>query len=70
MSLSEIRKIIEENDIHTVELGFADIPGVLRGKRIPARRFLSILETGVSLSKAVFAWDIQCTVFPGTRLAS
>lgn len=70
MGLNEIKKIIQENNIDTVEIGFADIPGVLRGKRIPVRQFLRNVDKGFSLAKAVFAWDIQCAVFPGTRLAS
>lgn len=70
MGLSEIKKFIEENDIHTVEIGFADVPGVLRGKRVSARNFLNNAEKGFALSKAAFVWDIQCAVFPGIELAN
>jgi len=70
MDLYEIKEYIAAHQIHTVELGFADINGVLRGKRLPARHFLKIAENGSALSKAAFAWDIQCAVFPGLELAS
>lgn len=70
MKLSEVRKIIEKKGIHTVELGFADIHGILRGKRLPSRHFLKIAETGSALAKAPFVWDIQCAVFPGPELAN
>lgn len=53
-----------------MELGFADIHGILRGKRLPARHFLKIAETGSALAKAPFVWDIQCAVFPGPELAN
>lgn len=70
MKLAEIEKIIESKGIHTVELGFVDIYGVLRGKRLPARHFLKIAETGSNFAKAPLAWDIQCGVYPDTEIAS
>jgi glutamine synthetase len=70
LSLDSIKQWIEENQIHTVEVGFGDINGVLRGKRLPARYFLKAVESGSALAKAVLAWDIQCGVFPGIEVAS
>jgi glutamine synthetase len=70
MPLNEAKEYLEKNQIHTVEIGFGDVNGVLRGKRIPVRHFLKIAETGSALAKAAFAWDIQCGVFPGLELAS
>ncbi|HWQ41677.1 MAG TPA: glutamine synthetase family protein [Desulfosporosinus sp.] len=70
MSITEIKKFIEENKIDTVELGFADINGVLRGKRLPARHFLKIAESGTGLAKAPFAWDVQCGVYDDIEIAN
>ncbi len=70
MSIENIKKYIEENNITTVEVGFADIAGVLRGKRLPARHFLKIAETGTGLAKAPLAWDIQCGVYDDIELAN
>jgi len=70
MDISDIKRIIEENSIHTVEVGFADLPGVLRGKRIPSTHFLRAVDSGFALCKAALAWDIQCDIFPGVDLAS
>lgn len=70
MDLSAVERTIREKRIHTVELGFADIHGILRGKRLPARHFLKIAKTGSALAKAPFVWDIQCAVFPGPELAN
>lgn len=70
MGLAEIKKFIEENKIHTVNLGFADINGVLRGKTLPARHFLKIAESGTGLAKAPFAWDIQCGVYDDIEFAN
>lgn len=63
-------KFIEENNIHTVEVGFADINGVLRGKRLPARFFRKCINEGTGMAKAPFAWDIQCGVYDDIELAN
>jgi len=70
MNIQDIAKYIEDNQITTVELGFADIVGVVRGKRLPARHFLKIIESGTGLAKAPFAWDIQCGVYDDIELAN
>jgi Glutamine synthetase len=70
MSIEIIKRIIEEKKITTVEVGFIDIAGVLRGKRIPARHFLKTAETGTGIAKAPFAWDIQCGVYDDIEIAN
>lgn len=63
MSFLDIEKFIHENEIDTIEIGFGDINGVLRGKSIPARYFLKNIHQGFEFSNAPFAWDIQCNVY-------
>lgn len=70
MNITAIEKYIKENRIHTVEVGFADIHGILRGKRLPARHFVKIAESGTGLAKAPFAWDVQCGVYEDIELAN
>ncbi|HEX9061467.1 MAG TPA: glutamine synthetase family protein [Clostridia bacterium] len=70
MSVIDAEKFIKEHKIHTVEVGFADINGILRGKRLPARHFLKIAESGTGLAKAPFAWDVQCGVYDDVELAN
>ena len=70
MSIGEVRNFIEKNGINTVEVGFADINGVLRGKRLPARHFLKIAESGTDWQRLPFAWDIQCGVYDDIELAN
>jgi len=70
MNFSDIKSLIESEKIHTVQIGFADIQGVLRGKRISARHFLDNGGKGFALSKAVFVWDIRCEVFEGMDFAN
>ncbi len=70
MNITEIAEIINKNKIHTVEVGFADINGVLRGKRLPSRHFLKVAEAGTGLAKAPFAWDVQCGVYDDIKFAN
>jgi glutamine synthetase len=70
MELTAIKEMIERQGIHTVELGFADINGVLRGKRVPARHFLKTAYQGSALARGPLAWDIQCGVYPDTEIAN
>lgn len=71
MDISQIKKYINDEGIQTVEVGFADTCGVLRGKSLPARYFIETgAENGTELAKAPFTWDLQCGLFSGTDLAS
>ena len=70
MDPSGVEKYFKDNDIHTVELGFADVNGVLRGKRHTARHFLKNITAGTALAKAPLGWDIQCGVYDDIELAN
>ena len=48
---------------HTVVLGMGDLNGLLRGKRIPAKNWTNICESGMALSNAIFAIDMTCDVW-------
>ena len=61
----QVGEFFSANGIHTVELAFADIQGVARGKRIPARHFLGTLDRGIPFCKAVLGWDVYGTGFTG-----
>lgn len=59
-SIDDFRAAVIENDIHTVEVGAPDTQGHLRGKRIPAQRFVdSVFESGANIADAMFVFDIQ-----------
>jgi glutamine synthetase len=63
-ALARARAVIEEHGIHTVECGFADTWGHLRGKRIPASHFLRVVaQKGYSMADAAFIWDTRCDIF-------
>lgn len=68
--MEELAERIKREGLHTVEIGFADTVGVLRGKRIPARQFIQSAHAGIPFCTAVLAWDVQCEIFPGVAFAS
>lgn len=70
MDATEVKKYFDEHSIDTVELGFADINGVLRGKRHTARHFLKNVNAGTALAKAPFGWDVQCGVYDDVEFAN
>lgn len=70
MRYNELNDYVKEHNIHSVELGFGDINGTLRGKIVTARHFLKNIDEGTDLAKAPFAWDIQCGVYDDVPFAN
>ncbi len=59
-SLDELGAAVAEHDIHTIELAAPDTQGHLRGKRIPAKRFLDDgHRSGANIADAMFVFDMQ-----------
>ncbi len=59
-SLEEFSAAVVEHGIHTVELAAPDTQGHLRGKRIPAERFLADSHrSGAKIADAMFVFDMQ-----------
>jgi glutamine synthetase len=61
---AEIAGLIKRDGIHTVEVAYSDLQGHLRGKRLPAKRFLEVANHGVAFCDAALAWAIDGEVFP------
>jgi glutamine synthetase len=67
---ADVEAQLEELHIHTVVVAFADLPGVVRGKRIPTAHFLRTLDTGIAFCNAILGWDIQGDLLDGIPWAS
>lgn len=48
---------------HTVVLGFSDINGLMRGKRIAATQWRRACEEGVAIITAMYAMDMTCDIW-------
>ncbi len=64
MSHERVAQFLREHDVRTVEIGFPDTHGILRGKRVATPYFLDKVRSGFAFAKAVLVWDLQCGVFP------
>jgi glutamine synthetase len=61
--IDEIAAAIGHHGIHTVEVAVVDTYGHLRGKRVPAGRFISsVAAGGVNIADAVFVFDPLCEI--------
>lgn len=59
LTIADFERMVAENGIHTVELAAADTQGHLRGKRIPAPRFLGgVHRSGAHVADAMFVFDV------------
>jgi glutamine synthetase len=67
--INEIKKIIEEKQIHTVEIVHSDTLGMLSGKMVPVRSFLKNYDKGFGVCKASLGWDIQGDLFGGVEIS-
>jgi glutamine synthetase len=62
---NRIRRIVEEQKLETIRLGFPDQHGILRGKTLVASEALASLEGGCTITTTMFAKDTaHRTVFP------
>ncbi|MCB2294805.1 glutamine synthetase family protein [Clostridium algoriphilum] len=68
MEIDQIRKMIEEKGIHTVEVIHADTLGMLGGKMIPTKNFLKNYDSGFAVCRASLGWDIQGNIFEGVEI--
>jgi len=55
---------LRERGIRTIEAGFGDLQGVLRGKRFPIGSLPHLDKDGFAVCRAALGWDIQCGIFP------
>ncbi|GHU75004.1 glutamate--ammonia ligase [Clostridia bacterium] len=66
---TQVKKYIEEYNIDSIEIGFADINGALIGKRLPARFVMEHLDAGTGICRAPLTWDVTSEYFSTSKLA-
>lgn len=58
--IDSLRQLVDSGAVHTVEVAAPDTQGHLRGKRVPARRFVDRVATdGLNIADAMFVFDMQ-----------
>jgi glutamine synthetase len=56
-NIAGIKKYIQDHAIENVKIAVVDIDGVLRGKYISKKKFLSALDKGFGFCNVIFGWD-------------
>jgi len=55
--MKAIEKYIKDHQIKNVKLAIVDIDGVLRGKYMSTKKFLSAMDKGFGFCNVIFGWD-------------
>lgn len=56
-SIAELRESLKSDDC--VKVAGVDVDGVLRGKLMSTKKFLSIMSTGFGFCSVIFGWDMH-----------
>ena len=57
LTLDSVAKVLEADT--SVKLAGVDIDGILRGKLVSKKKFLSVVEDGFGFCSLVFGWDMH-----------
>lgn len=57
MTADSIKKYIREHQIKNIKLAVVDMDGILRGKYVNTKKFLSALDKGFGFCNVIFGWD-------------
>jgi glutamine synthetase len=66
-SVKELRHYLKEADCPYVKIAFTDLDGVLRGKYLAKRKFLTALEEGIAFCDVVLGWDCNDQLYDNAR---
>ncbi len=69
MTLDEILREFEAQDIQRIKVGVFDLDGVLRGKYISRAKFESAAESGLGFCDVIFGWDIADVLYDGVPVS-
>lgn len=64
----DLIKLIEAQGLETIRCEYPDFHGIARGKRMPAKEFVEIIERGVNFCVSVFSLDLSGNAASGTGL--
>ncbi|MBI3929550.1 MAG: glutamine synthetase [Armatimonadetes bacterium] len=66
-SPEQARKLVQERELSYVKLGVFDIDGILRGKYVSRKKFLSALDSGLGFCDVVLGWDSNDQLYDNVR---
>jgi glutamine synthetase len=67
MTLEEVRKLLDQNEVKRIKLGAYDIDGTLRGKYVSSEKFHSAAQSGLGFCDVIFGWDIGDVLYDNVK---
>lgn len=65
---AEITQLIQQRNLKHIKLGVFDADGVMLGKYISTKKFLTALKQGTGFCDLVFGWDINDKLYENTEM--
>ncbi len=66
---AELEALLDRNGIRRHKIGVFDVDGVLRGKYVDRKKFLSAAETGFGFCDVVLGWDSADQLYDNTEVS-
>ena len=66
-TIADAKSIIEERNAHQIKVGVFDVDGVLRGKYMSKKKFLSALDSGFGFCDVVLGWDSNDQLYDNAK---
>jgi glutamine synthetase len=67
MTLEEVRKLLDQNEVKRIKVGAYDIDGTLRGKYVSSEKFHSAAQSGLGFCDVIFGWDIGDVLYDNVK---
>src|SRR5882724_10394552 len=67
-TVADAKAIVEQRGLDHVKVGVFDVDGVMRGKYMGRRKFLSALENGFGFCDVVLGWDSNDQLYDNVTL--
>ncbi|MBX7145718.1 MAG: glutamine synthetase [Alphaproteobacteria bacterium] len=67
-NIEDAIKIVKERNLSHIKIGLFDIDGILRGKYISQKKFLSALENGLGFCDVVVGWDCNDQIYDNAKI--
>lgn len=58
-SIEEAKRLVEERNLSHIKVGIFDLDGVMLGKYMSRKKFLSALEDGFAFCNVILGWDLK-----------
>jgi len=67
MTVEEVGKLLDQNEIKRIKVGAYDIDGTLRGKYVSIEKFRSAAQSGLGFCDVIFGWDIGDVLYDNVK---